>query len=297
MKKYIKLLLILGIAFNMMHGKALADQSVSGDISSGSYVRQTDGLNGEKFTISGKPGGDLNISGGSFSTASPQIYTNGVTTVRDDNIRLYNPDSKDPVTGLYSLHTKETVEQAYKDGKEAQFAPANNPTAIPTKEEVLKALEAAQDLEAAAKVTAWEIKADGDINVTGGSFDFMTANQSSIAAGGKLNWKNASLVSAGGGGALTIKAPDGINIESGSIRSEGQDLMVPMPKNMITVAALTVTAGRWAATCTSRRMATSCWDRRAMPTVPRSTWATAWCSSTAPMGARPRASCICTAAL
>ena len=39
MKKYIKLLLILGIAFNMMHGKALADQSVSGDISSGSYVR------------------------------------------------------------------------------------------------------------------------------------------------------------------------------------------------------------------------------------------------------------------
>lgn len=221
MKKYIKLLLILGIAFNMMHGKALADQSVSGDISSGSYVRQTDGLNGEKFTISGKPGGDLNISGGSFSTASPQIYTNGVTTVRDDNIRLYNPDSKDPVTGLYSLHTKETVEQAYKDGKEAQFAPANNPTAIPTKEEVLKALEAAQDLEAAAKVTAWEIKADGDINVTGGSFDFMTANQSSIAAGGKLNWKNASLVSAGGGGALTIKAPDGINIESGSIRSEG----------------------------------------------------------------------------
>ena len=62
MKKYIKLLLILGIAFNMMHGKALADQSVSGDISSGSYVRQTDGLNGEKFTISGKPGGDLNIS-------------------------------------------------------------------------------------------------------------------------------------------------------------------------------------------------------------------------------------------
>lgn len=112
MKKYIKLLLILGIAFNMMHGKALADQSVSGDISSGSYVRQTDGLNGEKFTISGKPGGDLNISGGSFSTASPQIYTNGVTTVRDDNIRLYNPDSKDPVTGLYSLHTKETVEQA-----------------------------------------------------------------------------------------------------------------------------------------------------------------------------------------
>ena len=221
MKKYIKLLLILGIAFNMMHGKALADQSVSGDISSGSYVRQTDGLNGEKFTISGKPGGDLNISGGSFSTASPQIYTNGVTTVRDDNIRLYNPDSKDPVTGLYSLHTKETVEQAYKDGKEAQFAPANNPTAIPTKEEVLKALEAAQDLEAAAKVTAWEIKADGDINVTGGSFDFMTANQSSIAAGGKLNWKNASLVSAGGGGALSIKAPDGINIESGSIRSEG----------------------------------------------------------------------------
>lgn len=56
MKKYIKLLLILGIAFNMMHGKALADQSVSGDISSGSYVRQTDGLNGRNSPSRANPG-------------------------------------------------------------------------------------------------------------------------------------------------------------------------------------------------------------------------------------------------
>ncbi|MDM8216208.1 autotransporter domain-containing protein [Desulfovibrio piger] len=221
MKGYQKTLLVLGLSLAMQQGTAWADQTVTGDISGGDYVRTSDGVNGETFTIQSKAGGDLNISGGTFKTANPQIYTQGVVTVRDDNIRLYNSASKDPVTGLYSLHTPESVEEAYKTGNTAQFAPANNPTAIPTKEEVLKALEAANSLKESAGVTAWQIKADGNMNVTGGNFDLTTTNAASIKAGGSLLWRNASLKTAGGGGALTIDAAKGMTIESGSIRSEG----------------------------------------------------------------------------
>ena len=140
-----KLFLCLCVSCGLLMGtQAYAEDRVYiGDISGGYYTRQIDGINGELMTIKGNDGGDLNISGGSFSTASPQIYTDGVVTVRDDNIRLYNPNSLNPDTGLYSLHTPESVAEAYANGQEAMFAPANNPTAIPTQEEVLKALEGA----------------------------------------------------------------------------------------------------------------------------------------------------------
>lgn len=218
-----KLFLCLCVSCGLLMGtQAYAEDRVyTGDISGGSYTRQVDGINGELMTIKGNDGGDLNISGGSFSTAAPQIYTDGVVTVRDDNIRLYNPNSLNPDTRLYSLHTPESVAEAYANGQEAIFAPANNPTAIPTQEEVLKALEAANNIAKSATVQGWRFSADGNINVTGGTFNLVTTNLATISAGKTLNWKNASLVAGGGGGALTISAPDGINIESGSIRSEG----------------------------------------------------------------------------
>lgn len=227
MKGYLKPLLALGMMLAAQPGAAWADQTFTGDISGGSYVRVSDGVNGETLTIQSSPGGDLNISGGVFKTATPQIYTQGVVTVRDDNIRLYNPASQDPATGLYQLHTAESVEEAYRTGNTAQFAPANNPSAIPTKAEVLKALEAAESLKAAAGVNAWAIRADGNMNVTGGVFDLTTTNAASFKAGGSLLWRNATLKSAGGGGALSIDAARGIAIESGSIRSEGASASGP----------------------------------------------------------------------
>ena len=84
MKGYQKTLLVLGLSLAMQQGTAWADQTVTGDISGGDYVRTSDGVNGETFTIQSKAGGDLNISGGTFKTANPQIYTQGVVTVRDD---------------------------------------------------------------------------------------------------------------------------------------------------------------------------------------------------------------------
>ncbi len=130
-----KLFLLLCMSCSLLIGtQAHAENQVyTGDISGGSYIRQVDGINGELMTIKGNDGRDLNISGGTFSTASPQIYTDGVVTVRDDNIRLYNPSSKDPVTGLYSLHTPESVAEAYANGQAAIFAQQIIPLPSPLK--------------------------------------------------------------------------------------------------------------------------------------------------------------------
>lgn len=200
------------------------------DIAGGEFVRKSDGLNAitASFVSTGQSGsaadtsGNLNISGGHFYTQNPSKYTEGVVITRDDNIRLYNPNSG--VAGVYSLYTEAEINTIFAQGDAAitaAFAPAKNPTALPNKEDVLKALKAVQNMAIANIQEAWHFEAARNINITGGNFDLHTVNASSFKALGTFNWQNARLISAGGGGMLTISGKDGINILSGSIRSLG----------------------------------------------------------------------------
>lgn len=201
------------------------------NISGGDFVRKADGVNSvtASFASSGQTGvtadasGDINISGGTFRTEKPVNYTAGVELGRDDNIRLYN--ANDVVDGLYQLHTDESVEAIFATGDEAKikeaFAPAHNPDYLPTKEEVLTALHAAQNIKVAMTQKAWDFAAAGDLNVTGGTFDFNTVNQSSMSAQGTLNWDGGTLIAQGGGGSTTLEGKEGIVIKSGTIRSLG----------------------------------------------------------------------------
>ena len=201
------------------------------NISGGDFVRKADGVNSvtASFASSGQTGvtadasGDINISGGTFRTENPVNYTAGVELGRDDNIRLYN--ANDVVDGLYQLHTDESVEAIFATGDEAKikeaFAPAHNPDYLPTKEEVLTALHAAQNIKVAMTQKAWDFAAAGDLNVTGGTFDFNTVNQSSMSAQGTLNWDGGTLIAQGGGGSTTLEGKEGIVIKSGTIRSLG----------------------------------------------------------------------------
>ena len=68
---------------------------------------------------------------------------------------------------------------------------------------------------------AWDFAAAGDLNVTGGTFDFNTVNQSSMSAQGTLNWDGGTLIAQGGGGSTTLEGKEGIVIKSGTIRSLG----------------------------------------------------------------------------
>lgn len=56
MKGYQKTLLVLGLSLAMQQGTAWADQTVTGDISGGDYVRTSDGVKGETFTIQSNAG-------------------------------------------------------------------------------------------------------------------------------------------------------------------------------------------------------------------------------------------------
>lgn len=203
------------------------------NISGGDFVRKADGVNSVtgSFVSAGQTGvtaetsGDINISGGTFRTEHPVNYANdaGVEIARDDNILLYN--KKDEVNGLYRLHTDESVKAIFATGDEAQirdaFSPANNPDYLPTQEEVLTALHAAQNHAVAVNQKAWDFSAAGDLNVTGGTFDFNTSNQSIMSAQGTLNWDGGTLIAQGGGGATTLEGKEGIVIKSGTIRSLG----------------------------------------------------------------------------
>ena len=201
------------------------------NISGGDFVRKADGVNSvtASFASSGQTGvtadtsGDINISGGTFRTENPVNYAAGVEIARDDNIRLY--DANNEVNGVYQLHTDESVEAVFATGDEAKikeaFAPAHDPDYLPTKEEVLTALHAAENIKVAVNQKAWDFSAAGDLNVTGGTFDFNTSNQSSMSAQGTLNWDGGTLIAQGGGGATTLEGKEGIIIKSGTIRSIG----------------------------------------------------------------------------
>lgn len=208
------------------------------NISGGEFVRKSDGVNSitAAFKVTGQGGsvadssGDMNISGGIFRTEKPVNYTEGVVTTRNDNIKLYKQTGAS--TGL-SLYTAAEVNALFDandpDAIKTAFSPANDPSRLPTREEVLKALEAAGNLATISPKAptspqeGWNFDAARNMNITGGHFDLTTANASTFTAGGSFNFANATLISAGGGGPLTIKGKDGINLTSGVIHSLGSD--------------------------------------------------------------------------
>lgn len=208
----------------------LVTSSYGIDIAGGDFVRKNDGVNAVtiSFVSTGQGGsaadssGNLNISGGQFRTENIANYTQGVAITRDDNIRLYNVN--DSSAGVYKLHTEASVDAVFAQGDDAvraAFAPKNNADYLPTKAEVIKALKAAKDMAVAVTQEAWHFEAARNLNVTGGQFDLHTVNTSSFTAGDTLTWKNANLLSSGGGGALSFIGVKGINILSGNIHSEG----------------------------------------------------------------------------
>lgn len=204
------------------------------DISGGHFVRKADGANSvtAAFAVTGQQGalaaasGDMNISGGVFRTEQPVNYAKDVVISRDDNIRLYNANDYDPVNNVYKMHTAQSVDAVFAQGDaavRAAFAPANAPDALPSKAEVMAALNAANDIAKAAAQTAWSFTAAKNINVTGGDFQFNTVNASTIAAEKNLNWDGGTLVASGGGGDVDLIGKEGIAIKSGSIKSLGSE--------------------------------------------------------------------------
>ena len=216
----------------METGTLQADYSL--DISGGDFVRKADGLNSTTaiFTATGQKGslaeasGNLNISGGTFRTEQPVNYAQDIVISRDDNIRLYNKNDYDAASQVYKLHTAQSVDDVFAQGDAAvreAFAPAHDPDALPTKAEVMAALNAANSIAAASKQEAWKFSAARDINVTGGTFQLNTVNASTISAGKNLNWDGGTLVASGGGGDVNLIGKEGINIKSGSIKSFGSE--------------------------------------------------------------------------
>lgn len=208
-----------------------AQASYALNISGGDFIRKADGLNSTtaKFAVTGQTGsqaatsGDMNISGGVFRTENPVNYARDVVVSRDDNIRLY--DQNNPPGGpTYQMHTASSIEAVFAQGDaavKAAFAPANNPDYLPTKAEVLAALDAANKIASARVQTAWDFDASGNINVTGGHFDFNTVNASRMRAGKQLVWDGGTLVASGGGGDVNLIGEEGIHIKSGVIASTG----------------------------------------------------------------------------
>lgn len=211
---------------------AYGDKNVAGrgsmNISGGDFIREKDGVGGTQLTFN--TNNDLNISGGTFKTKEPANYIreNNIVISRDDNIRLYN--KADPISApdkTYNLHTEDSVKAIFATGNAAAikeaFAPLHNPDYLPTETEVLTALKVANNMTASNALTGWAFKASDNINISGGTFNLTTVNSSSFTAGGFFNFANATLLSSGGGGALTISGTKGINIASGVIKSYGGD--------------------------------------------------------------------------
>lgn len=199
------------------------------DISGGDFVRKADGVHSSTAVFTAASSsfcGDLNISGGTFRTEQPVNYAQDIVISRDDNIRLYNANDYDAVNKVYKLHTAQSVDAVFALGDDAvrqAFAPANNPNALPTKAEVMAALNAADNIATARAQTAWDFTAARDINVTGGDFRFNTVNASSLYAGRNLNWDGGTLMASGGGGDVDLIGKEGINIKSGTIKSLGSE--------------------------------------------------------------------------
>lgn len=200
------------------------------NIAGGTFAREKDGANGVTVTIQSDKA--MTISGGTFTTSNPAHYTEGVTTTRGDSIGLYNPNSG--ASGKYSLYTEDEVRQIFKNAAEAEdpssvltaaFSTSDGYTAedltVNDLDKVLTALRAAQSLSTAQTQDGFVIKSAGDMTVTGGTFDFDSANASTISSDGTLVWNGGNLVSQGGGGAVEIRGAEGLQLLSGSIASYG----------------------------------------------------------------------------
>lgn len=201
------------------------------DITGGTFSREKDGAEGVTVTIRSNAG--MTISGGTFTTSNPAHYTDGVETSRGESIGLYNPNSASE-GGVYSLYTEQEIRDIF-----AQAAEAENPSTILSEafktsdgytaeeltvndlDKVLAALHAASSLSTAQTLDGYVIEAAGDMTITGGNFNFDSANASTISADGTLVWNGGTLTSQGGGGAVEIRGAEGLEILSGSISSYG----------------------------------------------------------------------------